>query len=667
MWIDYVKMKNFRQYRDIKVTFARPEEERNFTIIQGANGAGKTNLLNAITWCLYGEEMHISKKYAGLPIVNTSTLEELDVGQSCELEVEIQMCHEGDEKIVFRRSQQFRKSGSGKLQRVPYPLSTSPNGSRFEMIRQKGMNWISVTEPSYVLGRLIPKSIEQYFFFDGERLNDYFREVTSQKIRDSVFKVSQIGLLETMIGHLNKMRNQYLFKLRGLSPEAEEIRKELKIYQEAIDNAKDELEKLREQKEEAAKKEEEYSEKLRSTSVADVTELEKRRIELEKELEEIQRDIEECESEKIDFLVKFAPLIAFYEPLVKVKRMISERQEAGEIPPDYKRSFLEKLLKKGECICGTDISKENQHKRKILDLLMECDKISDISQELITINAKVGSMLRNLKSFRKDQIQHSKKIKSLEDKRKIKSRQVKEIHERISEFDIEQIKQWESKRREWKRIKEDLISEIAKKEIRFEDAKRAVNKLINDLKKEMRKEEKYKETSRILAFCDESLHAAKKVKNEIMEDVKKEVEERTRKQFFDLIWKKETYKDVRIDDQYNVSVIHQTGMESLGTLSAGERQVLALSFMAALNNVSGFDVPIIIDTPLGRLSRRPKANIANNLPHYLKGKQVTLLVTEEEYTPEVRERLANRVGKEYIIQFKEMGMGNIAEVIPYGS
>jgi hypothetical protein len=42
-----------------------------------------------------------------------------------------------------------------------------------------------------------------------------------------------------------------------------------------------------------------------------------------------------------------------------------------------------------------------------------------------------------------------------------------------------------------------------------------------------------------------------------------------------------------------------------------------------------------------------------------------MLVTEEEYTQEVRERLSERVGKEYRIIFKEVGKGGKAEVIPY--
>lgn len=102
-------------------------------------------------------------------------------------------------------------------------------------------------------------------------------------------------------------------------------------------------------------------------------------------------------------------------------------------------------------------------------------------------------------------------------------------------------------------------------------------------------------------------------------------------------------------------------MPSLGSLSAGERQILALSFMAALYSVSGFDAPIIIDTPLGRISGEPRKNIAEALPGYLSKTQVTLLMTDTEYTDEVRKELLKRIGKEYRLVFKD----RITQVMPY--
>ena len=44
------------------------------SVLVAQNGTGKTTLLNAITWCLYGNEKHLANEESALPIVNTSVL-----------------------------------------------------------------------------------------------------------------------------------------------------------------------------------------------------------------------------------------------------------------------------------------------------------------------------------------------------------------------------------------------------------------------------------------------------------------------------------------------------------------------------------------------------------------------------------------------------------------
>ena len=52
-----VEIQNYRQYYgNHKINFASREE--GFTVIMGKNGEGKSNLLNAINWCLYEGEPH---------------------------------------------------------------------------------------------------------------------------------------------------------------------------------------------------------------------------------------------------------------------------------------------------------------------------------------------------------------------------------------------------------------------------------------------------------------------------------------------------------------------------------------------------------------------------------------------------------------------------------
>ena len=52
-----IQLKNYRQYEDLNIEFEYGTHDLHVLI--GDNGTGKTNLLNAFTWCLYGEEPHL--------------------------------------------------------------------------------------------------------------------------------------------------------------------------------------------------------------------------------------------------------------------------------------------------------------------------------------------------------------------------------------------------------------------------------------------------------------------------------------------------------------------------------------------------------------------------------------------------------------------------------
>ena len=58
MRIENIEIQNFRQYRNLSFKFPHVQEDNDLHIIYANNGVGKTNVLNAITWCLYDTEMH---------------------------------------------------------------------------------------------------------------------------------------------------------------------------------------------------------------------------------------------------------------------------------------------------------------------------------------------------------------------------------------------------------------------------------------------------------------------------------------------------------------------------------------------------------------------------------------------------------------------------------
>lgn len=87
-------------------------------------------------------------------------------------------------------------------------------------------------------------------------------------------------------------------------------------------------------------------------------------------------------------------------------------------------------------------------------------------------------------------------------------------------------------------------------------------------------------------------------------------------------------------------------------LSAGERQLLAVSVLWALAQASGRKLPTIIDTPLGRLDGPHRHFLVDNYFPFA-SHQVILLSTDEEVTPAYRRRLAPAIGREYSIVFNE--------------
>ena len=134
--------------------------------------------------------------------------------------------------------------------------------------------------------------------------------------------------------------------------------------------------------------------------------------------------------------------------------------------------------------------------------------------------------------------------------------------------------------------------------------------------------------------------------------------------FTEMHWKT-IYDHVEIDDKYTVTVYQKDGdINSANDLSTGGTLTLALAFTLALNSLSGFDLPIVIDTPMGNLDEDIQMNIAEFLPNYSKDKQITLLVKSKEYTKEFRSAVYDYVGEEYKLEFDEEQKG-ITRVKPW--
>ena len=74
-------------------------------------------------------------------------------------------------------------------------------------------------------------------------------------------------------------------------------------------------------------------------------------------------------------------------------------------------------------------------------------------------------------------------------------------------------------------------------------------------------------------------------------------------------------------------------------ISAAEREFLALSFILALHNISGFKSGLIIDTPVARVSDENRENFGKIFSKISEKKQTILLFTPSEYSEDISKYL----------------------------
>lgn len=650
MKIDSIKLNNFRQYRDVKIAFNDIQNDKNFYIIQGPNGAGKSNILNAVTWCLYKEEVRIDKSKKGLPLINTKSFDNLKTGESDEVYVEICMIDKKGKKHILKRLVEIKKDNNGLPKICTSYEEADKDGTLFEYFREEKNDLKRLDYPVDYLEQLMPSNIKEYFFFDGDNLNAYFKEKSGEKIREAVFDICQISILENLYNRLNLKKRDIHRVAKNISPETADLQKNIENLNKKLEENNKNLTELKNEYFKQNNLKKEVNKEL--IQFRESAQLQEEKEQIEKDMEINENELDELIIESSTNLLETAPYIIAYNAIQHTEKLINDKMKKGKYPPDIKLELLEKLLKEKTCICGASLE-DKSAKAKIEKLINQISISNETTNEIISMQGILATHANKIKPFKNRQVNINKKINRLEKENQKLEERKKFILKKLQNTPKERIQRLAALSEEIDIKIAETNRNIGRIEIEIDTLEKEIKAKEKNLEKEIRKRKQHQDLSRALNFLKNVLNAIEDIKNKIMSEVRKKIEKKTKDQFFSLIWNPKEFKDILIDQDYNVSVLDKESRECIGTLSEGQRQVLALSFMAALKQVSGFDVPVIIDTPLGRISKEPKKNIANNLPNYLEGNQVIMLVTEEEYSEDVRKRLKCRVCNEYKIDFKE--------------
>ena len=111
MLLRSLKMMDFRQFKNESITFAT-DSEKNVTIIMGENGAGKTTISQAFSWCLYGDTDFDDKI-----MLNKITSAAMKPGEKKSVLVELELTHAGTDYTITTE-QVYEKDYSNQIGRA---------------------------------------------------------------------------------------------------------------------------------------------------------------------------------------------------------------------------------------------------------------------------------------------------------------------------------------------------------------------------------------------------------------------------------------------------------------------------------------------------------------------------------------------------------------------
>jgi DNA sulfur modification protein DndD len=645
-------LENYRQYAGEKEIQLRTQGDKTVNVIEGENGAGKSNILNAITLCLYGKESHLDEtkdnELESYPYVNRKVLDKVDDNETAEGRIEITLGSNEPEYIFSRSFKTVKLPGGG----------FSSEHSDLRLKEKRGNDWKSVEQVNTRLNQILPVHVHKYFLFDGERLDEFFGEGYQERVKDGLLDVSHIELLESSINHLESIEGEFEKELSDVGDAAEQKRTAYEEAKEKVAKLEEDLEQTKTDISDTQTHIDTIDEKLQDSADPEVRKKQQRREYLTERLQDIRDDIAEVRREAGRALVKAGPPLYAQGSLEYTLSELRKLSEQGKLPPKIQDTFIEELLEKGECICGEKLTED--HREHLLSLQQE---MSTVVENNLEGKMAIPGLLKDAEEDAEILVEKRRKLADLKEKERQRNRELNEISEELKAHDIPEdvdVSELESQRTEYKSQLSDLNERKGKLEVRIEQAKdnrQQKKKAFND---EVSKEKKNAEVLRKIQFVESSRAELASMKEEIVSSVREEIETKMNEYFNEIIWKDETY-NVALTETYQVRVEGPRDDNKIGSLSAGERQVLAFSFLAALTSVSGFNAPLVIDTPLGRISSTPKKRLAQNLPEYIDETQMTFLMTDEEYTDEVRMNMKPHISNEYKLEFAD----EMTEVVPY--
>ena len=654
MILERLVIENFRQFKGRQEIVFSDLRDRNVTIVHAENGFGKTTLLKALVWVMYGKDGLKDDFEKPDSILHEGLAYRTKDPNAVAATVELTFKHDNDRYILTRQlslAQQRLDAGKTSL-----TLEVMKDGQTFSLDR-----------PQQRIQAIVPDGISGFLFFNGERINYLAEERNSAQVTEAIHQMLGLKLLRTTIDDLRhqnvrgKLRSEQkestseekrelIERLAGFEAEATELAGKRTQTVGNLSAIASELETV--------------DAKLAANQKAH--ELQNKRIRLTKERDELIGRRDEI-ARRLGKLVAEDGYTLFTSGLIKRgQEIVARLRSEGKIPARVLNTFLQELIDSGTCICKRHLG-EGTPEREAVESLLTIAGDQDFNNAVGALDHAIG-LIEGLIGTTQTQLQqlNTERLELLRDIRE-RDEEIEEIHQQLGGKDDEEVQQLEEKRKSLQLERDAQNSALGRIDGQIEATKEAIAALENQIRQIADKEEAAAKAQRRVDAVEDCAEILENILKAETEDLRPllndEIDSHFRKIMAKDYWAEltESYT-LRIRKRVAGSDGDETEIDA--ALSTGERTVTSLVFIASLvalakrrseiptilRDLAGSAYPVAIDSPFGSLSIF-RDGVARNIPEL--APQVLLLVSPEQYNGQVERALndTGRVGKRYYLSY----------------
>ncbi|NHZ96800.1 DNA sulfur modification protein DndD [Massilia sp. CCM 8734] len=641
-------IENYKSFQfSTEIVFPTGADGSSIFLIGGMNGAGKTSIMEAVTFCLYG-----GKSDDIFRNINRREKAKGNANVSFEIIIEMDDCSE----LVVKRSWTAGAVSEPKSRDLTERLVVVRDGKRVSVQNQE--IWQDFIRAA------IPPGITQFFFFDGEKIQeiaaDDHSEVRLKSSLEAALGIQYINRLASDIIYIKQEERKGFIAIsdEDLEFKQSELKRE-KSKQARKEQERDglrlEFDGFRTQLDESKKRFEATFHTAPESREA-MREQDKKRVQAANRLAQVESEVRALCEKSLPFSIA-GKLFDGIRQQIEAERESASGEAIKENAAALAKRIV-RVVEEPEPIYAEKLSSERMKEleSRIYRMLKEGDPNADISKVLDLSDRDAARVLNRMEALENSDIFLLKPL----------IEEIRELETQVRQFEGVALggALTPTERELFDELQgsmESCSTQIGRKteQIRLvEEDILALQKRIADIEVEIEKLYEKHNVSKEKADFIEECDSIASVLNQFIVRLRKNkvhlLQEKTFEMYRLLSSRSGLIKDISIDDKtYEIKITDRNGHEiRKSALSAGEKEVFAISLLWGLAQTSELKLPIIIDTPLSRLDSAHRDNIVNNyFPNA--GEQVIILSTDTEIDANYYRSLKPRLSGAAILEFDQ--------------